>query len=179
MVKWTDGFTGTQSSVLHIETSFPTATAAPRLERLVQPPVRRRDQRHLFSGIASCTSTTYSAPGTTSATVAGTCVDSAGKSVSVVSAPFAYDATPPTLTANANPGDHARDAAGSGASTTIAATPGPRLLAPAPNAHVTAPTMLSWIAAPGATYDNVQLFRADPGQGAQPVARPRHRAASP
>ncbi|HUJ35894.1 MAG TPA: hypothetical protein VLW51_11835 [Solirubrobacteraceae bacterium] len=52
-----------------------------------------------FSGIASCTSTTYSAPGTTSATVAGTCVDNARKSVSVVSAPFAYDATPPTLTA--------------------------------------------------------------------------------
>ena len=37
--------------------------------------------------------------------MAGTCVDNAGKSVTVSSAPFAYDPTPPTLTASADPGD--------------------------------------------------------------------------
>ncbi len=149
--------------------------------------------------------------------MAGTCVDNAGKSVTVASAPFAYDATPPTLTATADPGDKsvalswqaggdvaplasiqvtrtdgakaasahavysgngtgftddhvsngvhytytitARDQAGNVAAQTIKATPGPRLLGPAPNAHLSAPPMLSWTAAPSATYYNVQLFR--------------------
>ena len=53
----------------------------------------------------------------------------------------------------------ARDQAGNVAAQTIKATPGPRLLGPAPNAHLSAPPMLSWTAAPGATYYNVQLFR--------------------
>ena len=39
-VSWTDGFTGTQSYTVHVETSSPTATATPsrrpRRERLVQ-----------------------------------------------------------------------------------------------------------------------------------------------
>jgi hypothetical protein len=146
--------------------------------------------------------------------VAGTCVDNAGKSVTVASAPFAYDATPPTLTAAADPGDQsvaliwqaggdiapiasytvtrqgaagvdtvysgngagledshlkngvrytytitARDQAGNAAVTSTTTTPRPRLLGPAPNAHLTAPPMLSWTAAPSATYYNVQLFR--------------------
>ncbi len=131
-----------------------------------------------------------------------------------MSAPFAYDATPPTLTAAANPGDQnvalswqaggdvapiasvqvtrsdgptvydgtgsnfndahvkngvhytytitARDVAGNVTTQTVGATPNPRLLSPALNAHLSTPPMLSWTPAPGATYYNVQLFRADP-----------------
>ena len=48
-----------------------------------------------FSGIASCTSTTYAGPNTAAATVSGTCTDNAGKTVTVTSAPFHYDATAP------------------------------------------------------------------------------------
>ena len=39
--------------------------------------------------------------------MSGTCTDNAGKTVAIASAPFAYDATPPALTATANPGDQA------------------------------------------------------------------------
>ena len=56
----------------------------------------------------------------------------------------------------------ARDVAGNATVQTIAATPQARLLSPAVNAHLSAPPMLSWTAVPGATYYNVQLFRADP-----------------
>ena len=173
-----------------------------------------------FSGIAYCTPTTYSGPATTTATVAATCTDNAGKTVTAVSAPFAYDATPPALSATATAGDQsvalswqaggdvapiasvqvtrsggttaaaaatvysgdgsgftethlkngvhytytitARDAAGNVALQTVAATPAERLLSPTADAHVAAPPMLIWTAVPGATYYNVQLFRADP-----------------
>ena len=56
----------------------------------------------------------------------------------------------------------ARDAAGNVAVQTLAATPAERLLSPTANAHIAAPPMLTWTAVPGATYYNVQLFRADP-----------------
>jgi hypothetical protein len=208
---------------IKIETSSPTATATPDRppdsNGWYNHPVAGAISAHSFSGIASCTSTTYSGANTTSATVSGTCVDNAGKSVTVASAPFAYDATPPTVSATANPGDQsvgvswqaagdvapvasiqvtrsggtnaagvatvysgdgtgfedihvkngvhytytvtARDVAGNVAATTITATPGARLLGPVPNAHLTAPPMLSWTPAPTATYYNVQLYRAD------------------
>jgi len=173
-----------------------------------------------FSGIASCTPTTYSGPSTTNASVTERCIDNAGKPVSATSAPFAYDATPPTLTATASPGDQsatliwqtsgdvapvasmsvtrtpsagsaspavvysggadgfqdshlkngvrytytitARDQAGNVATQTVHVTPGARVLGPAPNAHLTAPPMLSWTPVPGASYYNVQLYRGDP-----------------
>lgn len=220
------GPTVIQPYTIKVELSSPTATATPSRPAdsngWYNHPVAGAVSATSFSGVASCTSTTYSGPSTTSATVAGTCFDNAGKSVTVASAPFAYDATPPTLTASADPGDQsvalswqaggdvapiasiavtrtggtnaagadivysgdgsgsgfrdthlkngvrytytvtARDAAGNVAAQTITAMPGPRLLGPAPNAHVTAPPMLSWTAVPGATYYNVQLFRADP-----------------
>ena len=60
-----------------------------------------------FSGIASCASTTYGGPNTTAATLSATCQDNAGKTITVASAPFAYDATPPQLTAAATTGDRA------------------------------------------------------------------------
>jgi hypothetical protein len=218
------GGTDTRFFFVKVELSSPTATATPSRppdsNGWYNHPVAGTVSATSFSGIASCTSTTFSGPSTTSATVAGTCFDNAGKSVTVASAPFAYDTTPPTLTATADPGDRsvalswqagadvapiasvavtrtggtqaasadivysgdgsgfedthvrngvhytytvtARDAAGNVATQTIAATPGPRLLGPAPNAHVNAPPMLSWTAVRGATYYNVQLFRADP-----------------
>jgi len=230
-VSWSDGFAGTQSYTAHVEVSSPTATATPSRPAdsngWYNHPVAGAVSATSFSGIASCASTTYSGPSTTSATVAGTCVDNAGKSVTVSSAPFAYDTTPPTLSATADPGDQsvavswqaggdvapiasiqvtrsggtgaagvqtvysgngtgfsdshlkngvrytytviARDQAGNAATTTIRATPGPRLLGPAPNAHLTAPPILSWTVAPGATYYNVQLFRGSKVLSAWPA----------
>ena len=53
----------------------------------------------------------------------------------------------------------AEDQAGNVAVRSIAATPGPRLLTPAPNAHLTTPPLLLWTARPGASYYNVQLYR--------------------
>jgi hypothetical protein len=216
----------TQAYTLHVETSSPNATVAPNrapdANGWYSHPVAGALSAASFSGIASCTSTTYAGPSTTGATVSGTCTDNAGKTVAVTSAPFAFDATPPTLTAAANPGDQsvalswqtgsdlapiasiqvtrsggaktagvdtvytgsgtgftdshlnnglrytytitARDLAGNVAVQTITTTPAARLLGPALNAHLTAPPMLSWTAAPSATYYNVQLFR---GSGAK------------
>jgi hypothetical protein len=51
-----------------------------------------------LSGVASCTSTTYSGPDSGSATVSGTCTDAAGNVSAPRTATFAYDATPPTVT---------------------------------------------------------------------------------
>ena len=219
-VSWPDGFQGTQSYTVHLETSSPTATVVPNRgpdsNGWYNHPVAGAVSASSFSGIASCTSTTYGGPNAATATVSGTCTDNAGKSVTVASAPFAYDATPPALTATADPGDQsvavtwqtggdvapvasvqvtrsggtaaavetvysgdgtgfhdnhvkngvhytytitARDQAGNVAVQAIKTTPGPRVLGPAPNAYLTAPPMLSWTAAPSATYYNVQLFR--------------------
>jgi hypothetical protein len=99
----------TRYAFISVELSSPTATVAPS-----RPPDSNGWYNHAvtaaasassFSGIASCTPTTYAGPDTTAATVAATCVDNAGKIVTVASAPFAYDATPPTLAATANPAD--------------------------------------------------------------------------
>ncbi|MGA8717624.1 MAG: hypothetical protein WB557_06435, partial [Solirubrobacteraceae bacterium] len=209
---------------IHVETSSPTATVAPARapdsNGWYNHPVSGTPTATSFSGPPSCTSTTYNGPATTTATVAATCTDNAGKTVTAFSAPFAYDATPPTLSATATAGDQsvalnwqagrdvapiasvqvtrrggttsaaaatvysgdgsgftethlkngvhytytitARDAAGNVAVQTLAATPAERLLAPTANAHIAAPPMLTWTAVPGATYYNVQLFRADP-----------------
>jgi hypothetical protein len=51
------------------------------------------------------------------------------------------------------------DQAGNVAARRVSATPGPRLLAPAQNAHLTAPPLLVWTAKPSASYYNVQLLR--------------------
>ncbi len=48
-----------------------------------------------ISGIASCTSTTYSGPDSATASVPGTCTDNAGNTSAPVSVDFKYDATAP------------------------------------------------------------------------------------
>jgi hypothetical protein len=48
------------------------------------------------SGIASCTSASYSGPDNASASVAGSCTDNAGN-VGTASQPLKYDSTPPTV----------------------------------------------------------------------------------
>jgi hypothetical protein len=50
-----------------------------------------------ISGIAACSSTTYSGPDTRTASVAGTCTDKAGNVGRAVYR-FSYDSTPPTVT---------------------------------------------------------------------------------
>jgi len=227
---WTGSSPGTtititQAYTLHVETSSPVIAAVPSRAPdsggwYNHPVTASYVVISSFSGIASCVPSTYSGPSSTNATVTDSCTDNAGKTVAVTSAPFAYDTTPPSLTATADPGDQsvalswqaggdvapiasitvtrtggtnaaavdtvysgtgtdvtdnhlkngvhytytvvARDQAGNVATTTINTTPAARLLGPAPNAHLTAPPMLSWTAAPGATYYNVQLFRSDP-----------------
>ena len=54
---------------------------------------------------------------------------------------------------------NALDAAGNRAVYTIVVRPGLRLLAPTPEAQMTAPPLLRWTAVRGASYYNVQLFR--------------------
>jgi len=54
------------------------------------------------SGIASCTSTTYTGPDTSGTTVTGTCRDAAGNVSAPMSLALKYDATPPSV--NATPG---------------------------------------------------------------------------
>jgi hypothetical protein len=108
-VSWTDGFIGTQYYTLHVETSAPTATVAPSRppdsDGWYNHPVAATPSATAFSGIASCTSSTYAGPDSTSATVSATCVDNAGKTVTATSLPFAYDVTPPELSATASPAD--------------------------------------------------------------------------
>jgi hypothetical protein len=53
------------------------------------------------SGIATCTSVTYSGPDTGSASQPGSCTDKAGNTSPVVAFPFKYDATGPAVTATA------------------------------------------------------------------------------
>jgi hypothetical protein len=52
-----------------------------------------------MSGIASCTSTTYSGPDSGSATVSGTCTDNAGNVSAPKTLAIEYDATPPSASA--------------------------------------------------------------------------------
>jgi hypothetical protein len=52
------------------------------------------------------------------------------------------------------------DQAGNVSTRSLAVTPGPRLLAPAQRAHVSAAPLLQWTPVRGATYYNVQLYRA-------------------
>jgi hypothetical protein len=101
-VSWTDGTQLTYTLPLHVETSSPTATVAPSRSpdsgAWYNHSVPATVSATAFSGIASCTSTTYAGPSATAATVSAACLDNAGKRVTVTSAPFAYDATPPTVT---------------------------------------------------------------------------------
>ena len=103
------GGTDTRFFFIKLELSSPTATASPSRppdsNGWYNHPVAGAMSAQSFSGIASCKSTTYAGPNATSATVSGSCVDYAGKSVTATSAPFAYDTTPPSLAASAGAGD--------------------------------------------------------------------------
>jgi hypothetical protein len=218
-VTWTDGFVGTQSYTIKVETSSPTATVAPSRppdsDGWFTHPVAGTPSASAFSGIASCATTTYAGPDTMSATVSASCVDNAGKTVAATSAPFAYDVTPPALIATASPADkrvalswqtggdlaptvsvsvtrssgagqapdaiyagaanhyvdtHVRngvqytytitaiDQAGHATVQPVVVTPGPRLLSPTQDAHLSAPPILTWTPVTGASYYNVQLY---------------------
>jgi hypothetical protein len=54
----------------------------------------------------------------------------------------------------------ARDQAGNVTVASMVVTPGPELLAPAPRARLSAPPLLQWTPVRGASYYNVQLYRA-------------------
>jgi hypothetical protein len=221
-VSWAPSGSASISFPLNVETSSPSATAVPD-----RPPDANGWYNHpvtvtlagtAFSGIAGCTAAQiYSGPATTSTALAGTCTDNAGKTASA-SFPFAYDATPPSLSVTSQPGDRlagvswhasaapaplawvqiarhpgltspassvlytgaagtsyqdhhvrngaaytytitAADQAGNVTQRTVTVRPGIRLLAPGPNAHLSAPPTLRWTEIPKASYYNVQLFR--------------------
>ncbi len=90
-----------RSYTVHVEMSSPTASAAvtraPDSNGWYNHPVGVVFGGSAFSGIASCTSTTYAGPDIPSTTVSGSCTDNAGK-VASASIQLHYDATPPTIT---------------------------------------------------------------------------------
>jgi hypothetical protein len=93
---------------LHLEVSTPSISATarpPDSAGWYHQPVTIEFDAQSFSGIASCTPpVTYAGPSTPGTSVGGTCVDTAGKTVSTTF-PLAYDATPPALSAAALPAD--------------------------------------------------------------------------
>lgn len=92
---------------IHVEISSPVATAiasgAPNSSGWFNQPLTIGFKGSSFSGIAFCTSTTYSGPDSANAMVAGSCTDNAGKRATA-SFSFPYDATPPSLSVGADPG---------------------------------------------------------------------------
>ncbi len=92
---------------IHVEISSPVATAiasgAPNSNGWFNQPLTIGFKGSSFSGIAFCTSTTYSGPDSANAMVAGSCTDNAGKRATA-SFSFPYDATPPSLSVGADPG---------------------------------------------------------------------------
>jgi hypothetical protein len=59
-----------------------------------------------MSGLAGCSTSTYTGPGSANGSVIGTCTDRAGN-VGAVAVPLRYDATPPRLNVSFGTGDHA------------------------------------------------------------------------
>ncbi|HUE27513.1 MAG TPA: hypothetical protein VMP89_12125 [Solirubrobacteraceae bacterium] len=91
-----------------VEISSPTASAVavrpPDSNGWYNHPVAVTFSGSSFSGIASCTSSTYSGPSSAAASVGGTCTDGAGKIVGT-SLGLQYDDTPPSLSVATNPAD--------------------------------------------------------------------------
>lgn len=98
-----------QRYTLHVELSSPAATAsltrAPDSHGWYNHPVTVAFAGKSFSGIRSCTTATYAGPATPTAHVTGSCTDNAGKTVTVTSAAFAYDATSPSVNMTTTAGD--------------------------------------------------------------------------
>ncbi|MGA8335340.1 MAG: hypothetical protein WB761_11385, partial [Solirubrobacteraceae bacterium] len=106
---WSDGTLKGDGFSLHVEASSPTVTATasrpPDSNGWYNHPLAVSFQGNSYSGIVSCTpAATYADPAAGAATLAGSCTDNAGKTVAA-SFSFAYDATPPTLSATATAGD--------------------------------------------------------------------------
>jgi hypothetical protein len=108
-VSWAPSGSASMSFPLNVETSSPSAAAAPDrppdVNGWYNHPVTVTLSGTAFSGIAACTPAQgYSGPATTSTALSGTCTDNAGKTASA-SFPFRYDATPPQLTVTSEPAD--------------------------------------------------------------------------
>jgi hypothetical protein len=127
----------TRQYVLNLEVSSPTAMAnparAPDFNGWYNHPVTIAFAGSSFSGIAWCTTTTYSGPYALNGVVNGTCTDRAGKTASA-SLSINYDATPPQLRVTAQTGDGFVDlswqATATLASVTLSRSPGLRGAAP-------------------------------------------------
>jgi hypothetical protein len=95
--------------MLHVETSQPIVsggpTRGPDSNGWYNHPLSITFTGTSYSHIASCTSASYGGPDTASTTVAGSCTDNAGKTVSATSSSFAYDSSPPSLVVGAFTGD--------------------------------------------------------------------------
>jgi hypothetical protein len=102
------GYTVSQQLTIRLEVSTPDVHAVPTrppdFNGWYHSPVAIAFDGTAFSGIASCTTATYTGPDTPNATVGGSCTDHAGKTVGVTSLPFAYDADP-SLAVTTDPGD--------------------------------------------------------------------------
>ena len=100
---------GSATQAIHVEISTPTAFATPLRppdhDGWYNHPVAFAFQGAAFSGIAWCTTATYSGPSSPDATVIGSCIDNAGKTAGTSSPPFPYDATPPAVAIVAKPAD--------------------------------------------------------------------------
>jgi hypothetical protein len=108
-VSWSPSGNASISFPLNVETSSPTATAAPDrppdVNGWYNHPVTVTVTGTAFSGIASCTpAQSYSGPDTASTALGGTCTDNAGKAASAQLS-FRYDATPPSLRVTSQPAD--------------------------------------------------------------------------
>jgi hypothetical protein len=92
-----------QQYTLHVETSTPTVSVglprAPDFNGWYNHPVAASVSGSSFSGIASCSPTSYSGPDATNATVSGSCIDNAGKTASATTSSFQYEASSPVVSA--------------------------------------------------------------------------------
>ncbi len=91
----------TVSQALNVETSSPSASVAPSrppdFNGWYTHPVTATVSGKSFSGIVSCTPSTYSGPDSKTATVGGSCVDNAGKMASATSTQFEYEGSGPAV----------------------------------------------------------------------------------
>jgi hypothetical protein len=96
----------TRSYTIRVQTSLPTSAAtpsrAPDSNGWYNHPLSIAFHGSSFSGIATCTSATYSGPASPNATVTGTCTDNAGRAATA-SFSFPYDATAPSLSVGTDP----------------------------------------------------------------------------
>lgn len=98
-VQGPDG-TSTVTQNVNVEVSSPSAyglaTRPPDAHGWYNHPLAVTFRGAAFSGIQSCTTTTYAGRAAATATASGSCTDNAGK-VALASFNFRYDATPPSV----------------------------------------------------------------------------------